>query len=348
MLFLETIKKRLHALREELNLHAYRYYVLDAPLISDGEYDGLFQELLDLEDRYPELVTSDSPSQRVGSAPLAQFATVEHRFPMLSLDNALDKEGKGVEEGLYDFEKQLWNFLKTDDHFAYIAEPKLDGLAVEIVYEQGVMVLGSTRGDGRFGEDITLNLRTIPSVPLRLQPSKNAAPAPPRLEVRGEVYLTIAGFKKLNNERAATGEPLFVNPRNAAAGSLRQLDSRVTAQRSLNFFAYGVAEPSSLPCRGHHELLRYLGALGFRVNPLTKRCRDMEEVVAHLRSLGQQRHTLPYEIDGMVVKVDDLALQQRLGNKARSPRWAIAAKFQATQATTRLRDIIFSVGRTGA
>ena len=336
----ETAQKRLHALREELNAHAHRYYVLDAPLISDGEYDLLFQELLSLEEKYPELITADSPSRRVGGATLPQFQTVEHRFPMLSLENAFN------DEHLRDFEQRLKRFLKNDIALSYMAEPKLDGLAVEIIYEQGIMTTGLTRGDGHQGETITGNLQTIASIPLKLRPPAGK-PLPPRIEVRGEVYLPVESFRKLNESRQQEGEPLFANPRNAAAGSLRQLDSKITAQRPLDFFAYGVSEPTALPCSSQTEILQYLGELGFKINPMAEHCPDIEKVIAHFNNLEQARSTLPYEIDGMVVKVDNLALQQRLGNKARCPRWAIAAKFPATQATTRLTGVIFSIGRTG-
>ncbi len=338
---LDSARERLRALREEITFHAHRYYVLDAPQISDGEYDRLFRELLDLETRFPELVTADSPSQRVGGAPLPQFATGEHRFPMLSLENAFD------EQDLHAFEERLRRYLKADRPLAYMAEPKLDGLAVELIYEGGLLTRGLTRGDGRLGEEITANLKTIASIPLRLrQPA--AGPVPELLEVRGEAYLAIQGFRKLNETRREEGETLFANPRNAAAGSLRQLDSQITASRPLDFFAYGVSEPEALPCASQYQLLKYLGDLGFKINPLAKPCADMTAVINHFQVLAEHRHDLAYEIDGMVVKVDDLALQQRLGNKARSPRWAIAAKFPAIQATTRLTDILFSIGRTGA
>lgn len=337
----EKAQKRLAELREQINYHAHRYYVLDDPVIADAEYDRLFQELLELEDRFPELVTADSPGRRVGGPPLAQFQTVRHTFPMLSLENAFS------EENLYEFEKRLLRFLKSDEPITYVAEPKLDGLAVELVYENGVMILGSTRGDGHVGEDITQNLSTVNSIPLRLRTDK-LADVPKRVEVRGEAYLDIKGFKKLNQLRQKQGESLFANPRNAAAGSLRQLDPKITAQRPLDFFAYGVSDPSSFPCAEQAELLEYLRALGFKVNEHTKKCRSMQEVVSHFRYLLELRHELPYEIDGMVVKVDSFELQKRLGFKARSPRWAIASKFPASQATTRLTSVEFGVGRTGA
>jgi DNA ligase (NAD+) len=340
------VAKRLAELRELLNLHAYRYYVLDDPLIADIEYDQLFQELLDLEADHPDLVTPDSPSQRVGGAPLSGFQTVEHSFPMLSLDNIIPGADKDTEKKLKDFEERLQRFLKSSEPVPYYCEPKLDGLAVEIVYRQGAMALGSTRGDGRFGEDITVNLKTIPSIPLRLLNPANHLP-PDLLEVRGEVFITIAGFKALNELRQAAGEGLFANPRNAAAGSLRQLDSRITAQRPLDFFVYGVGDPTALPVASQGELLQYLGQLGFKTNPLARACDSLDEVIAHFQRLNEIRNSLDYEIDGMVVKVNPFSLQQRLGATARSPRWAIACKFPASQVTTRLTGVEFQVGRTG-
>lgn len=337
----EPARKRLAELREQLNYHAHRYYVLDDPLIADVEYDRLFQELLRLEEQYPELITPDSPSQRVGGAPLAAFAQVTRAIPMLSLENAFG------DQDLRDFEERLHRFLPGNAAITYVAEPKLDGLAVELVYEDGMFTLGTTRGDGVTGEAITANLKTIATVPLRLRPpAKDKLPA--RLAVRGEAYLSLAGFKELNAQRARSGEALFANPRNAAAGSLRQLDPKITAQRPLAFFAYGVDDPAPLPCESQHELLQLLAAWGFATNPHTIRCADLDCVIAHFHHLAAIRHDLPYEIDGMVVKVDDFAVQKRLGTKARSPRWAIAAKFPASQATTRLLDVEFAVGRTGA
>jgi DNA ligase (NAD+) len=337
----KDIKKKIDTLREDINFHAYRYYDLDDPLISDSEYDQLFQELLKLEEMHPELVTPDSPSQRVGGKPLSHFRTVGHTVPMLSLENALN------DDELRDFEERIKRFLKTDATISYMAEPKLDGLAVELVYEKGLLTVGSTRGDGRTGEEITRNLKTIQAIPLRLKPA-GKIDIPELLEVRGEAYLSFAGFTALNEQRLSDGEPLFANPRNAAAGSLRQLDSKITAQRPLNFFAYGVSDGTQLPCNNQQELLDYLGDLGFKINPLTKSCRDMDQVIKHFDYLKKARPDLPYDIDGMVVKVIDFELQQRLGNKARSPRWAIAAKFAATQATTTLKEVEFQVGRTGA
>ncbi|MBU1404034.1 MAG: NAD-dependent DNA ligase LigA [Proteobacteria bacterium] len=337
----DEIRQRLQSLRQALNLHAHRYYVLDDPILADAEYDRLFQELLTLEQQHPELITSDSPSQRVGGAVLAQFRTVPHTIPMLSLENAFDGDA------LVEFEERLFRFLQSREPIAYVTEPKLDGLAVELVYEEGLFTIGSTRGDGVAGEDITNNLKTIPAIPLRLLTPEGMAP-PKRLEVRGEVFIGLAEFKKLNAERATAGEPLFANPRNAAAGSLRQLDPRITATRPLDFFVYGVSDTTALPCTTQHELLQHLGRLGFKVNPLVRLCRSIAEVVSQFALLLEKRPTLTYDIDGMVVKVNDFALQERLGAKARSPRWAIAAKFPASQATTRLLAVEFGVGRTGA
>ena len=334
-------RQRLQTLRQELNLHAHRYYVLDDPILADAEYDQLFQELLALERQYPELITPDSPSQRVGGAPLAQFATVPHAVPMLSLENAFGGDD------LVDFEERLFRFLQSREPISYVTEPKLDGLAVELVYEEGLFALGSTRGDGLTGEDISKNLKTIPTIPLRLL-APNGETLPKRLEVRGEVFIGLADFKKLNEERGKAGETLFANPRNGAAGSLRQLDPRITATRPLDFFVYGVSETTALPCTTQHELLQYLGRLGFKVNPLVQICHSISEVVSQFALLREKRPTLPYDIDGMVVKVNDFTLQERLGAKARSPRWAIAAKFPASQATTRLLAVEFGVGRTGA
>lgn len=334
----KAVIERLKILRDVLHDHAYRYYVLDRPIIADVEYDQLFRELLDLEGKFPDLVTTDSPSQRVGGEPLEKFNGVQHRHPMLSLENAFS------EQDLFDFEERLFRFLKDFPELEYVAEPKMDGLAVELVYEKGFLIQGSTRGDGHTGEDITRNLKTIAAIPLRLQ----GGDLPSLLEVRGEVFMSTDGFKQLNAERAAVGEPLFANPRNAAAGSVRQLDSRLTARRPLDFFAYGISEFNQIDdCPTQYELLNRLAVYGFRVNPLVGSCRNMEEVVAHYRHLLELRDSLDYEIDGMVVKVNSLTLQERLGTKARTPRWAIAWKFPASQATTRLLDVEFQVGRTG-
>lgn len=328
---------RVRQLHRLLHQYSYQYYVLDAPTVADGEYDGLFLELLDLEQRYPEFVTPDSPSQRVGAPPMDKFQQVEHRVAMLSLENAFD------EGDLLEFEQRLDRFLGTVSSFTYVAEPKLDGLAVELVYEQGVLTLGATRGDGRVGEEITAQLRTVRAIPLRL-----SGTAPDRLEVRGEVFMAKEGLVRLNRQQQEAGKPVFANPRNAAAGSLRQLDSAITASRPLDFFAYGVSLPAATGCSSHHQMLGWLHQLGLPVNSLTRSCNSIAEVIAAFHQLAEQRHQLAYEIDGMVVKVDDLNLQERLGAKARAPRWAIACKFPATQATTILNAVEFQVGRTGA
>ncbi len=330
-------QERMRELSNLLHEHAHRYYVLDAPIISDGEYDALFQELLTLEKAYPELVTADSPSQRVGGVPLDKFSQVGHRVPMLSLENAFS------DDDLREFEKKSLRFLSQDITLSYVAEAKLDGLAVELIYEDGILVLGSTRGDGKTGEDITAQLRTVKSIPLRLQ---NSPPA--LLEVRGEVFMAQDGLKNLNEHQLQLGKQPFANPRNAAAGSLRQLDPTITASRPLDFFTYGVAVPTATGCKAHSEMLSYLRQLGLPVNSLTRECHTIDEVIDVFHELAGIRHQLPYEIDGMVVKVDSLALQERLGAKARAPRWAVACKFPATQATTTLRAVEFQVGRTGA
>ena len=330
-------QKRLEELRILLTEHSHHYYVLDDPQISDGEYDRLFQELLEIEDFHPDWVTSDSPSQRVGGAALDKFDQVQHCLPMLSLENAFD------DHDLNSFEDRLLRFLLTDIRPEYMTEPKLDGLAVELVYEHGLLVQGSTRGDGSTGEDITAQLRTISSIPLRLRQSDI-----PRLEVRGEVFMDRDGLTKLNNQRAEDGESLFANPRNAAAGSLRQLDPKITAKRPLRFYVYGIAEPTDTKCQTQQELLQFLGSLGLPVNDLILFCPDMKSVINRFSELSALRHDLAYEIDGMVVKVNDFALQARLGAKARAPRWAIACKFPAIQATTIIQRVDFQVGRTGA
>ncbi len=330
-------RKRLEELRRLLNEHSHYYYVLDDPQISDGEYDRLFQELLKIEEAHPDWITPDSPSQRVGGAPLDKFDQVPHRLPMLSLENAFD------DKDLQAFEERLLRYLLTDNAPDYMAEPKLDGLAVELVYEHGLLTLGSTRGDGTIGEDITAQLKTVGAIPLRLRETEI-----PLLEVRGEVFMDRSGLEALNRQRATDGEPLFANPRNAAAGSLRQLDPKITARRPLRFFVYGVSDPDAINCASQQELFIFLAGLGFPVNSLTQYCPDMEAVIKRFSELADLRHDLAYEIDGMVVKVNDFVLQARLGAKARAPRWAIACKFPAVQATTKIVKVDFQVGRTGA
>ncbi len=331
------VHKRLHELHSLLHKYSHAYYILDDPLIADGEYDTLFQELLSIEANHPELITPDSPSQRVGSTPLTGFESFIHNHPMLSLGNSFS------DDDLRDFDQRLIRFLQDVQTFTYMAEPKLDGLAVELVYENSRLIQAGTRGDGTTGEDITANIKTIGAIPLRLQ-----HPVPGRLEVRGEVFMGFTDFNALNENRLNQGESPFANPRNAAAGSLRQLDPKLTANRPLDFYAYGVSEPSLVQQTSQSALFIQLKKLGFKINPHILFCNSIEEVIAQYHSLLAIRPTLPYDIDGMVVKVDIFDLQTRLGNKARSPRWAIASKFPASQATTRLLDVEFQVGRTGA
>ncbi|MES0362381.1 MAG: NAD-dependent DNA ligase LigA [Desulfobacteria bacterium] len=337
----EDVKKRAAELRQALHRHNHLYYVLDEPEISDHEYDRLMQELTSLEMAYPEIVEPDSPTQRVGAPPLASFESVAHTIPMLSLENAFD------EEEVLSFDKRVRRYLKTDSPLLYTAEPKLDGVAVEMVYEKGRLVEASTRGDGHTGELITLNIRTIKTVPLVIL-NTIAVAVPSRLEVRGEVFIPVEAFRQLNEERLDKGEPLFANPRNAAAGSLRQLDSRITAKRPLEIFCYGVGVVTDIEFTSHWEILQALKTLGCRVNPDIKPQATLEEIIAYYRDLLDRRHEFPYEMDGMVVKVDDLTLQKRLGEKSRSPRWAVAHKFPAIQETTRVLKIDVQVGRTGA
>jgi len=331
-------ERRYRQLCDELHRHNVLYYTHDRPEISDAEYDRLFRELLELEKAHPGLVSPSSPSHRVGAAPLDQFTPVRHGLPMLSLENALD------EEELRDFDARVRRFLSRDEPVRYVCEPKIDGVAVELVYRHGILEVGSTRGDGTTGEGITENLRTIPSIPLVL-----SGDAPELLEVRGEVYIDLADFQAFNQEREEEGLQVFANPRNAAAGSLRQLDSAVTAKRPLKMFCYGQGRLSGEPPAGHYALLQRLQTWGLRVNLEYTRIFDgIEAVVDYFRQMQELRDRLPYEIDGLVVKVDDLALQRELGEKTRTPRWAIACKFAPRQAVTLVEDIILQVGRTGA
>ena len=340
LMSLEQAKARLPELREQLAYHAHRYYVQDDPVISDGEYDRMFRELLKIEEQFPELITPDSPSLRVGGAPLDRFAEAEHIYPMLSLNNVFDA-GE-----LAGFEDKIHRYLQSDGPLTYSTEPKLDGLAVELMYEKGLFVQGSTRGDGLVGENITAQLQTVQAIPLHLRAAEDLIPD--QLVVRGEVFLPRKGFAELNRQRAEQGEPLFANPRNAAAGSLRQLDPKVTAARPLSFYVYAVADSSVVPCQNLEELFAWLYRIGFRANPLIRLCCSLTEVQDQYEYLQQVRHGLEYEIDGMVVKVSDFALQRRLGNTARAPRWAVAWKFPAIQATTVITEVDFQVGRTGA
>jgi DNA ligase (NAD+) len=332
--------EKVEGLRKTLHRHNYRYYVLDDPEISDAEYDRLMQELIRLEGQYPELGTPDSPTSRVGASPLSEFVTVEHSIPMLSLDNGFNAKD------IIDFDQRVKRHLGTDGQIDYTAEPKMDGVAVELVYEDGKLVLASTRGDGLRGEMITANVRTIGSVPLLLR-GKGVQRYPSQLEVRGEVYIDKEGFQRLNEQQARNDLPLFANPRNAAAGSLRQLDSSVTAQRPLEIFCYGVGRVTDLTFESHWEMLCRLKQMGFKINPLIRPRIPIDEVLEYYLELEYMRPQLAYDIDGMVVKADNLTHQQLLGATSRSPRWAIAYKFKAVQESTRVLDIEVQVGRTG-
>ncbi|MGD8173388.1 NAD-dependent DNA ligase LigA [Vibrio sp. TRT 21S02] len=333
------IQNKLHQLRETLHYHAVRYYVEDSPEIPDSEYDRLMRELLDIEAEYPELVTIDSPSQRVGGKPLDGFDSVTHEIPMLSLDNAFN------DEELDSFQKRMVDRLTGTSVGQFCCEPKLDGLAVSLLYENGVLVQAATRGDGATGENITENVRTISAIPLKLQ----GEGWPERLEVRGEVFMPLAGFERLNEQALKKGEKVFVNPRNAAAGSLRQLDSRITATRPLSFYAYsvGVVEGVTLSS-SHYERFLQLKNWGLPMCPETKRVESLDDVKAYYQDILERRSELAYEIDGVVIKVDDIANQELLGFVARAPRWAIAYKFPAQEELTILNDVEFQVGRTGA
>jgi DNA ligase (NAD+) len=336
----EAIKKRVEKLREEIEYHNYRYYILDQPEISDAQYDRLMRELEKLEEQYPELHSPNSPTQRVGASPLEEFEIVRHTIPMLSLANAFD------ESEARDFDKRVKKFLRTSEDIEYVAEPKFDGLAIELVYERSQFIVGSTRGDGINGENITQNLRTIRTIPLQL--IQKEIPAPDRLEVRGEAIMQLKKFKDLNRKREEMGEPLFANPRNAAAGSVRQLDPKITAERPLEIYFYALGEVRGWTFKNQWEVLKTLPKWGLRTNPHARKCKNIEEVLDYYHEMSEKRETLPYEIDGTVIKVNRFDLQVRLGEIARSPRWALAFKFQPKQETTKILDIIVQVGRTGA
>jgi DNA ligase (NAD+) len=334
-----ALEREAKELRRQLENHNYRYYVLDDPLISDAEYDMLFRRLVELEKQHPELASSDSPTRKVGAPPLQQFRTVRHSVPMLSLNNATDREE------MQEFEDRILRFLKRTEAVEYVVEPKIDGVAVELVYEDGRLTVGSTRGDGVNGEDITVNLKTIRSIPLTLR--EDGQPPPPRLEVRGEVFLSRQAFQQMNRERDEEGQPAFANPRNAAAGSLKQLDSAITAKRPLDIYCHGMGEVTGLSFATHWEFLGAIRQWGLKPVPCARLCHGLKEVLEIRDEMETQRDELPYEIDGLVVKVNSLELQRRLGEIARSPRWAIAYKFKPRQAITRIVDIQPQVGRTG-
>jgi DNA ligase (NAD+) len=336
----QAARKRVEQLRQQINHHNYRYYVLDSPEISDAEYDRLMRELEELEQRYPALVTPDSPTQRVGAPPLEVFVSVRHGIPMLSLGNAFDADE------LRAFDERVKRHLGLPEQQAvdYLAELKVDGLAVSLTYEEGRFTVGSTRGDGFTGEDVTVNLRTVRAIPLRLMVDD-----PPRLiEVRGEVYLDKREFARINKEREEAGEPLFANPRNAAAGSVRQLDSSITARRRLDMICYGIGAADGITFARHMEVLEYLRKAGLKASPHSQLCRGIQEAVAYCAEWQTKHADLSYGTDGVVVKVDSLALQRELGQVSRSPRWAVAYKFPPEEQVTVVRDIMVSVGRTGA
>ena len=333
-----AVQQRVAQLRDEINHHNYLYYVLDAPEIPDSEYDRLLRELQQLEQQHPELITPDSPTQRVGATPLQSFKEVKHAVPMLSLNNAFD------EQEVSDFDRRIREKLEQDN-ITYTVEPKLDGLAISLLYKDGVLVRGATRGDGATGEDVTQNVRTIETIPLKLV-GKNY---PRELEVRGEVIMTKSGFNALNETQRQKGDKSFANPRNAAAGSLRQLDARITATRPLGFYCYGIGKVSGveLPAT-HHAILQQLRQWGIRLNPEVKQVKGVKGCLDYYQQMMQKRDSLDYDIDGVVYKVDNLQQQQTMGFVSRAPRWAVAHKFPAQEEMTKLLAIDVQVGRTGA
>jgi DNA ligase (NAD+) len=338
---MSDLQTRIDTLRHTLNQHSYQYYVLDNPSIPDADYDALYRELQALEQQHPELIAADSPTQRVGAAPLDKFGQVTHQIAMLSLDNAFEAADFQA------FYQRMADRLDQQVEFSFCAEPKLDGLAVSIRYEDGVLVQAATRGDGYTGEDITSNIKTIRAIPLKLQ-----GDYPPVLEVRGEVFMPLDGFEKMNDKARLAGDKIFANPRNAAAGSLRQLDPRITANRPLSFYAYAVGAVTDpallLSSNSHYARLQQLKSWGLPVCPEIRLVAGAEAALAYHANILQRRASLAYEIDGVVLKVDDLLQQQNLGFVSRAPRWAIAFKFPAQEKTTRLLDVEFQVGRTGS
>ncbi|UOE94495.1 NAD-dependent DNA ligase LigA [Alkalihalobacillus sp. LMS39] len=326
-------QQQITKLRALLEDYGYHYYVLDQPKVSDAEYDSLMQELVELEQQFPELQTEDSPSVRIGGEPLPHFVKVEHEVPMLSLGNAFN------EQDLRDFDRRVRQGI--DGEPTYSCELKIDGLAVSLLYREGRLVRGATRGDGTVGEDITQNLRTIGSIPLRLKEAVD-------IEIRGEAFMPKRSFEALNKAKEEAGEEKFANPRNAAAGSLRQLDPKIAAKRNLDIFLYGIGLLQGKELVSHHEGLAYLKALGFKVNEQNRYCKSIDEVIAYISEWVEKRASLPYEIDGIVIKVDELAHQKELGFTAKSPRWAVAYKFPAEEVMTKLIGIELTVGRTGA
>ena len=335
-----SLQQQIDTLRQDLRRYEYEYHVLDNPTIPDAEYDRLFHQLKALEAAHPELITADSPTQRVGAKPLSGFAQIRHEIPMLSLDNAFS------DEEFYAFVKRIEDrLIRLPDPLTFCCEPKLDGLAVSILYVNGVLTQAATRGDGTTGEDITVNIRTIRNIPLQLLMDN----PPARLEVRGEVFMPHAGFERLNQQALEKGEKTFANPRNAAAGSLRQLDPKITSKRPLvlNAYGIGIAEGVDLP-NTHYDRLQWLKSIGIPVNPEIRLCNGTDEVLDFYRDIQNKRSSLGYDIDGTVLKINDIALQEKLGFISKAPRWAIAYKFPAQEELTRLNDVEFQVGRTGA
>jgi len=334
-----SAKKQIQKLRDEINFHNYRYYALDQPIIEDSQYDKKFRELQALERQFPEFLTYGSPTQRVGAPPLKKFQKIRHTAPMLSLANAFSNTE------IIDFDLKVKKILNISEDIEYVAEPKIDGLGISIIYENGVFIKGATRGDGITGEDVTVNLKTIRSIPLHLLADKINPPK--KIELRGEIYMQKEGFKKLNDKRAKAGLAPFANPRNAAAGSLRQLDSRITASRPLDIFCYAAGELQDKIFATHWDMLQTFKLWGLKVNPLIRKFKGIKGAVKFHNDMSEIRRKLNYEIDGIVIKVNSLSLQKKLGAIARSPRWAIAYKFPAVTQTTRIKDIIPQVGRTG-
>ena len=334
------VAREVEELRRQLHHHNYRYYLLDDPVVSDAEYDTLFRRLLELEAAHPELADPTSPTSRIGAPPAAKFETVRHSVPMLSLTNATDRAQ------VQDFEERIRRMLGRSAPIEYVAEPKMDGVAVELVYEKGELRVGSTRGDGVHGENVTQNIKTIRSLPLVLRHDRRVA-VPKLLEVRGEAYLPIVAFRRLNRDREAAGEPAFANPRNATAGSLKQLDASITASRPLDLVCHGIGRIEGRRFATHWELLGAFKAWGLKPVPESRLCPDLDAVFAFYDEIERRRDELPYEVDGLVIKVNGFALQAELGEISRSPRWAVAFKFKPRQATTRVRNIAAHVGRMG-
>jgi DNA ligase (NAD+) len=334
----KNIREKINLLKNSINEHNYAYYVLDNPILSDQEYDNLFRELQSLEKGYPEFIDAQSPTQRVGHPVGSGVESFNHRTPMLSLSNAI------TNEEIFDFNKRINKWLNTEN-VSYVAEPKIDGLGVSLIYENGNLVRALTRGDGYSGEDITHNIRTINAIPLQLR--KNEKKFPSFIEIRGEIFMLKDEFWNLNKFRSEKDQKLFANARNAAAGSVRQLDPQVTAKRKLSIFCYEIGSTDNLNIGKHWEMLDYIRSIGLPVSPLSKKVEGSDEMIKYHNNLEQKRDDIPYEIDGSVIKIDDYHLRESLGERARSPRWAIAAKFKSKQAETQILDIVLQVGRTG-